>query len=135
MTADSAADTTLLERLGGEPALRAAVEIFYDRLLDEKSLLPYFEGVSIEKLREHQYNFMAIAFTNIPDDLDVIALITDAHSRLFAMGLDETHFDTVAGHLVGTLAGLGVPQMEIDEAVSIVGPLRTCFEREAVGAA
>lgn len=46
------------------------------------------------------------------------------------MGLDETDFDCVAGHLVDTMQSLGVGQEEIDEAVGIVGPLRDIFKKD-----
>jgi hypothetical protein len=45
------------------------------------------------------------------------------------MGLDETHFDVVAGHLVGTLRDAGLGDEEVDEAMAVVGPLRVAFER------
>ena len=41
--------------------------------------------------------------------------------------LDETHFDVVAEHLVGTLHKLNVPQGHIDEVVSVVAPMRKMF--------
>lgn len=50
------------------------------------------------------------------------------HYRLFARGLDESHFDKVATHFVETLQHLGVAQSLIDEAVSVIAPLRVVFE-------
>ena len=124
------AQETLLDRLGGEPALRAAVDLFYAKLLEEESLLPYFEGVAIDKLKEHQFNFMAIAFTDIPDDMDVLGMIRTKHDRLYQMGLDEEDFDVVAGDFVATLQELKVPQSEIDDAAAVVLPLRAAFEKD-----
>lgn len=77
---------------------------------------------------------MSIAFTEIPEDMDVATLISEKHKRLFAMGLDERHFDVVAGHFVATLKHLGVKQAEIDEAVGIIGPLRPVFVEAAIEA-
>jgi hemoglobin len=57
--------------------------------------------------------------------------MTSKHARLFGMGLNETHFDRVAGHLVATLQELGVDPALVEEAVSIVGPLRGVFEEGA----
>lgn len=77
---------------------------------------------------------MMIAFTKIPDDLDVGKYIAEKHERLFAIGVNETHFDSVAGHFVATLQGLQVSQNLIDQAVGVIGPLRPVFEAGAKAA-
>jgi len=119
--------TTLKERLGGEVALRAAVDLFYERLVADERLKPFFAGINIKLLKWHQYNFMNIAFTKIPEGLDVPLLICTKHERLFQMGMSETHFDIVAGHFIETLKALGVTQPLIDEAVGVIAPLRPVF--------
>ena len=48
------------------------------------------------------------------------------------MGLNETHFDTVATVLVGTLQTLGLKEELINEVVAIVAPLRSIFEDNAL---
>lgn len=57
----SVKEKLLLERIGGTEALRAAVDEFYSRLLEDEALKPFFEGVNIKLLKWHQYNFMSIA--------------------------------------------------------------------------
>jgi len=118
---------TLKERLGGEDALRAAVDLFYERLVADERLKPFFVSVNIKLLKWHQYNFMSIAFTEVPEDMDIPALIFAKHERLFQMGMNETHFDIVAGHFIETLKALGVAQPLIDEAVGVIAPLRPVF--------
>ena len=51
------------------------------------------------------------------------------HKKLLADGLDETHFDVVAKHLVAALASLNVPQPLIDEVVGRV--VRASFQQAA----
>lgn len=77
---------------------------------------------------------MSIAFTEVPEDMDIAALIHVKHQKLFNDGLTEKHFDIVAGHFIATLNHLGVKQAEIDEAVGVIAPLRLIFEREAIEA-
>ena len=132
MSALDTSKTTVLEQLGGEPALVAAVDAFYARLLEDAKLQPFFVGRNIPRLKAHQLNFMRFAFTKIPDDLDVPGLILTKHKSLFAMGLDETHFDVVAGHFVTTLEGLKVKPEAIAAAVAVIGPLRSVFAQGAV---
>ena len=105
--------------------------LFYDKLLQHESFAPYFEGVSLDRLKEHQFNFMSIAFTKIPDDLDVLDMIRTKHARLIDdLGMNENDFDIVAGDFVATLKELKVPSTVIDEAAGVVLPLRVAFEKE-----
>jgi truncated hemoglobin YjbI len=132
----SAGDTdkrreTLSDRLGGVDALKAAVSGLYGRILADPELSPFFEEANMTALKLHQVEFLKVAFGQVPDDLDVAGLMTSKHARLFGMGLNETHFDRVAGHLVATLEELGVDPALVEEAVSIVGPLRGVFEEGA----
>jgi hypothetical protein len=77
----------------------------------------------------HQLNFFKLAFTEIPPDLDVGAMLLDKHLKLFEEGLNETHFDIVAGHFVAVLQHFGVSQPLIDEAAGVIMPLRPVFEQ------
>ncbi len=65
----------LLERIGGEAALHAAVEIFYAKLLSIEALQPFFAGIDVNRLKKHQFGFMKLAFTEIPSDMDVAGFI------------------------------------------------------------
>ena len=126
---------SLMDRLGGAPAVKAAVAEFYDRILKDDELAPFFKDTDMTALKLHQLKFMQIAFTKIPDDLDVVALMKEKHARLFKDGLNETHFDLVAGHFIGALEHLEVPKDLIDEAVSVIAPLRSVFEQGPAEAA
>ncbi|GKY99835.1 hypothetical protein MPSEU_000937300 [Mayamaea pseudoterrestris] len=123
-------DATLFDRLGGLPALRAAVDEFYKRLLADPELFVMFEDVRMPLLKTHQLAFMKVAFSKIPDNLDVPKLIMTKHMRLFLnKGLNETHFDLVAQHLIDTLQHLKIKQHLIDEAIGVIAPLRGVFEQ------
>jgi hemoglobin len=122
---------TILEKLGGDEALKQAVKVFYSTLVIDERVSRFFVGHPFAKLEWHQYNFMKIAFTKIPDDLDVPLLILKKHAFLFANGLDETHFDVVAEHFILACQKLGVKQDVIDEAVGVIAPLRAIFEQGA----
>ena len=75
-----AAEGTLFKRIGGQPALNAAVDLFYERLVLEPSLAIFFEGVDVGKLKRHQYNFMQMAFNDsIPVGTDVAKLMASGH--------------------------------------------------------
>eukprot|EP00543_Licmophora_paradoxa_P019095 CAMPEP_0202473912 /NCGR_PEP_ID=MMETSP1360-20130828/92100_1 /ASSEMBLY_ACC=CAM_ASM_000848 /TAXON_ID=515479 /ORGANISM="Licmophora paradoxa, Strain CCMP2313" /LENGTH=413 /DNA_ID=CAMNT_0049100997 /DNA_START=106 /DNA_END=1347 /DNA_ORIENTATION=- len=121
----------LLSKIGGPAALEAAVDIFYEKLVADETLEDFFEGVDMSKLKAHQRKFLTLALTEIPKDVDVPKMMSDSHGRLFKMGLNAKHFDSVAGHLVQTLKGLQVKASLIDEIVAVVAPLRVVFEENS----
>ncbi len=54
-------EPTLYERLGGHEGIRAVVDDFYDRLLADDDLGPFFEGADMAKLRRTQTDFLCQA--------------------------------------------------------------------------
>ena len=110
---------TLYERLGGEAAVTAAVGMFYDRIMADPSLAPFFAGLDMERQIHKQIAFMTMAFGGPHEytgrDLRV------AHAGLVKRGLGEDHFAGVAEHLRATLERLSVPSELIDEVMAIVG--------------
>jgi len=55
------AQETLYERLGGHDGIRAVVDDFYDRLLADDDIGPFFEGSNLETLRRTQTDFLCEA--------------------------------------------------------------------------
>ena len=128
----NSSEVFLLDRMGGDKALDAVVEEFYNRLIVDEDLQLFFHGVSVPKVKRHQKAFLKLAFTKIPDSIDVPLYLLQKHERLFQeLGLNELHFDKVAFHLVETLKSMGVPNKISDEVVAIVGPLRAVFQTGA----
>jgi len=52
-------DTTLYERLGGEEAIGAVVDEFYDRVLDDERVAHHFDDVEMAAQRTHQTTFLS----------------------------------------------------------------------------
>jgi len=109
---------TLFERIGGEPAVRSAVERFYARVLGDQSLAPFFEGVDISRLKAHQFAFMSQIMGG-PKQYSGAAM-AKAHARL---AIAPEHFHAVADHLVATLRELGVSEEIVGEVAAAVTPL------------
>uniref|UniRef100_A0A7S0X1C6 Group 1 truncated hemoglobin n=2 Tax=Chlamydomonas leiostraca TaxID=1034604 RepID=A0A7S0X1C6_9CHLO len=127
-----AAPDSLYTRIGGAPAVQAAVEIFYKKVMADGLLSPYFSGVDMGRQRAKQVAFISFAFGG-PGKYtgrDMVA----AHEHLIRnAGLGLPHFDAVAGHLVATLHELSVPQPLIDEATAIVMSTRDVFDPARYG--
>lgn len=111
---------TIYDAIGGAPSVSAAVDKFYVRVLDDPQLAPFFEGVDMERLKAHQRKFIAAAIggPEIYEGRDMGA----AHAHL---GVSDSDFEAVVGHLVVTLEELGVPQDVIGEIGAAVAPLQT----------
>jgi methyl-accepting chemotaxis protein len=118
MSESEATVGSLFERLGGEPAVDAAVDLFYRKVLVDDSIASYFESTDMDTQRSKQKAFLTMAFggPNSYTDQD----LRMAHAHLVDDGLNDTHFDAVVRHLNSTLKELGLPDRLIVEAMRIV---------------
>lgn len=55
-------EISLYERIGGEPAVNAAVDRFYERALADPELKDFFNGVSMSRLKAQQFAFSLAGF-------------------------------------------------------------------------
>lgn len=115
--------STLYDRLGGEDAVLAAVDLFYAKVLADDLTRPFFEGLDMAAQTRKQLAFMTRAFggpvVNQGRDLRT------AHAELVRRkGLGDAHFDAIARHLRATLSELGVAPDTVAEALSIVEATR-----------
>jgi hemoglobin len=114
---------SLYERIGGEAAVMAAVDIFYAKVLANALTRPFFEGLDMQAQIRKQVAFMSWAFGG-PVEYRGRDL-TAAHAQLVrSKGLSDAHFDAVARCLEETLLELGVERPLIDEVLQLVGTTR-----------
>ncbi len=107
---------TLFEKIGGMAAVDAAVDIFYEKVLADKTISHFFTGTDMKLQIRKQKAFLAYAF-GAPTEYTGKNM-RDAHAH---MKLTEDHFNAVAGHLLATLQQLNVPEDLIDEVMTIAG--------------
>src|SRR5215472_11350381 len=100
----AAAGVNIYESIGGEPALVAVVDDFYQRVLADPQLAGFFAGASMPRLKGRQVEFFAAA----PGGPDAYqgASMQRAHA---GRGISQADFDKAALHLTGALAAAGVP--------------------------
>lgn len=105
---------SIYEKIGGEGAVDAAVDIFYRKVLSDDRISEFFDTVDMESQHAKQKAFLTMAFggPNSYTGKDM----REAHKH---MNLTEEHFTAVAENLVGTLQELSVPQDIIDEIVAV----------------
>jgi hemoglobin len=105
---------SLYERIGGEPAVEAAVDVFYRKVLADERISRHFDDVDMDRQRQKQKAFLTFAFGGGAGY--TAPSMRAVHARL---RLTEADFDAVMGHLGATLAELGVPAPLIQEAAQI----------------
>ena len=113
---------TLYERIGGEPAVNAAVDIFYRKVLNDHRINRFFDNADMDKQIAKQKAFFTMAFGG-PNNYTGQDM-RNAHANLVKMGLNEDHFNAVMEHLGATLTELKVPGDLIAEASAIAESTR-----------
>jgi hemoglobin len=114
--------SNLYERLGGENAVNAAVELFYRKVLADGRIAQFFDGVDIDQQIAKQKSFLTMAFGG-PNNYTGTDM-RNAHKRLVAKGLNDSHVDAVIENLNYTLRDLGVPEKEVKEVAAIANSVR-----------
>jgi len=113
---------SLYEKIGGEGAVNAAVDIFYGKVLKDDRIKHFFDGVNMQKQASKQKAFLTMAFGGphnyTGDDM------RKGHARLVQMGLNDSHFDAVMENLGATLTELNVPGELIAQAAAVAESTR-----------
>jgi hemoglobin len=100
----------LYDQLGGFAFVRKLVSDFYDRVLDEDELAPFFEKTDMARLVDHQTKFWATA-------LGGPASYTDEQLEAVhrGMGITSAHFDLVLELVAETLEDHDVSEQHVAE--------------------
>jgi hemoglobin len=121
-TTEEAAPAPLFDRIGGEAAVNAAVELFYRKVLSDYRINRFFSNSDMDAQIAKQKAFFTMAFGG-PNNYTG-ADMRKAHAPLVKKGLDGFHFDAVMEHLGATLQELNVPADLISEAAAIAESVR-----------
>jgi hemoglobin len=92
------------ERIGGAAAVKAAVELFYDRVLADAELAGYFADVDMVGQRRHLALMLTVVLGG-PNEYSGRDLAS-AHQPL---NIPVAHYVKVGEHLTATLTQLDVP--------------------------
>ncbi|MGR8933080.1 MAG: group I truncated hemoglobin [Gammaproteobacteria bacterium] len=114
--------TSLYERIGGEAAVNAAVDVFYRKVINDYRINRFFGDIDMDKQIAKQRAFFTMAFGG-PNNYSGQDMRT-AHAQLVKLGLNDFHFDTVMEHLGDTMTELNVPADLIAEAAAIAESTR-----------
>lgn len=104
------------ERIGGGRAVAGVVDHFYELVLSDPDLSPFFVDVDMARLKRHQVLLISQALGGPAayDGRDLGA----AHA---GMAITEDHFGRVVNHLVAALTDAGVEPEIIERVGATLG--------------
>ncbi|EGR34445.1 protozoan cyanobacterial globin family protein, putative [Ichthyophthirius multifiliis] len=103
----------------GEPALDAAVELFYKKILDDSRVSYFFKSTDMTKQKKQQKAFLSMVLDG-PKNYNGKNM-KDAHAGL---NIEEIHFNAIVENLVNTLNELKVDENLIKIIGNALEPLR-----------
>ena len=101
--------TSLYDQLGGFSSVRKLVSSFYDLVLDNEDVAPFFENISMADLIDHQTKFWAALLGGPASYTD-----EQLHAIHATMNVKDNHFETILELAVETLEDAGIDQKHID---------------------
>ena len=104
---------TLFERVGGKQAIAELSDEFYDRVITDPELKPFFKNVSMDKVRKMQREFFSAALDG-PINYTGRPLRYVHHGR----GITKHHFSLYVGHLINTLHGFALKEQDVQDIIS-----------------
>ena len=114
---------SLYETIGGEPAVHAAVEIFYRKALADNRISRFFTGVDMDQLIIKQKAFLTMVLGG-PNKY-VGRDMRTAHAHVLKKGLNDAHVAAVVENLSSALKELGVKDREIAKVAAIITAIAT----------
>lgn len=119
MTVTEQSVPTHYERIGGAAAVKAAVDVFYDRVLADPELAGYFTAIDMSQQRRHLALMLTVVLGG-PNEYTGRSL-AEAHQPL---NIPAAHYEAVGGHLMATLTQLGVPTDIQDHVRAVLTQVR-----------
>ena len=107
----------LLDLIGGRQTIQAATDRFYERVLEDEKLRPFFSEIDMAHLRSRQAMFISMLLGGgVYTGKD----IHEAHALARNDGLSDGHFDLFLQHFRAALEEVGVKP---ENAEKILKPL------------
>ncbi|MEU1588014.1 group 1 truncated hemoglobin [Micromonospora sp. NPDC005710] len=116
---EETAPASHFDRIGGASSVKAAVELFYDKVLADPELAGYFADVDMAGQRRHLALMLTVVLGG-PNEYTGREL-AEAHQPLH---ITAEHYAKVGGHLTATLTELGVPADVIAEVQTVLGKVQ-----------
>ncbi|MFG1919247.1 group 1 truncated hemoglobin [Micromonospora sp. NPDC048898] len=116
---EEAAPESHYDRIGGASSVKAAVELFYDKVLADPALAGYFAEVEMVGQRRH-LTLMLTTVLGGPNEYTGRGL-AEAHQPL---DIPVEHYAKVGEYLLATLTELGVPGDVLADVRVVLGQVQ-----------
>jgi hemoglobin len=103
---------TIFERYGGFATVRKVVSTFYDYVLDDEVMAPYFTGVDMRRQIDHQSKFISAVMGGPGSYTD--DHLQRVHARL---GIDHEAFKVMAGLLREAMEDHDMAPGDVDQVM------------------
>jgi len=107
----------------GSRVTSGMAECLYDRVLDDPELVVFFDGVDIDRLREHVADFLSMLAGG--PDMYRGRDLREAHADY---RISKAHFELVMGHIAAAATELGI---EPEDIATIAAAIRS-YEDDVV---
>ncbi len=104
---------TLYQRIGGQEVIEKTVDRFYEHVLADPLMQPFFANTSMDKLRTMQMEFFTIALDG-PDTGTTISLYASHQGR----GIERQHLTRFTEHLLATLREIGMNESDVSAVIA-----------------
>jgi hemoglobin len=120
---------SLFDRVGGFGTLSKIVLSFYDRVLDDDVLSPYFADVDMRRLIDHQTKFVAFLMGGP-------ASYTDEHLRLAhaRLNIDQAAFERMTAVMRDTLEDFRLGERDVNQVILEIRARRDLIVNETAPA-
>jgi two-component system, chemotaxis family, sensor kinase CheA len=105
---------SLFERMGGQNTIDALIDKFFDKVLVDKRVKIFFEGVDTERLRNKEKSYWAFALGG--ESQYTGKALGEAHRALLDKGLADKHFEAMIEIFNTTLCEMDIPDDLVQEA-------------------
>lgn len=109
-------EKTLYDQIGGCETIEKLVTAFYQRVLNDPLLQPFFEQADVAKLQRMQIAFFSVALGGAEPDTGIS--LHEAHQ---GRGIQVKHLTRFTEHLVATLSEIGVQEKDAQEVYQRIG--------------
>jgi hemoglobin len=113
---------TIYEQIGGAPAVEAAVDVFYRKVLSDDRVARFFDDIDMDVQAAKQKAFLTMVFGG-PASYSGQDM-RRGHLHLIARGMNDEHVDVVLELLGETLTELGVPAPLISQVAAVANSVR-----------
>ncbi len=113
---------SLFEQIGGDQGMAKAVDDFYERMLADETLEPWFRGADLSQLKHHQRAFLAVGLGG--PELYTGRSMRNAHAGL---RITDAAYSSSVDHLAAALAGLGMSAGAVQKVIKRIELMRAAI--------